>query len=109
VDEDFLLGYASNAHGYRVFNNVIGLVEIAIYVTYDKYNGLQMQVSSDVTGNKAPPYEAIKKLDVGEVRPQEKDEDERRIWMTNEVVNGNTRVVGYQPSIQVNPLSHPTQ
>jgi hypothetical protein len=97
VDKDFLVGYASNAHGYRVFNNVTGLVEIAVDVTFDKYNGLQRQVSSDVTGNEAPPYEAIKKLVVGEVRTQEKDEDEGKIWMTNEVVNGNTRVVGYQP------------
>ena len=36
VDEGFLLGYASNAHGYRVFNNTIGLVEIAIDVTFDE-------------------------------------------------------------------------
>lgn len=111
MDDDFLVGYASNAHRYRVFNNVIGIVEIVVDVTFDKYNGLQRQVSSDVTGNEAPPYEAIKKLAVGEVRTQEKYEDEERIWMTNEVVNGNTNVVGYQPSIQVNPLtsSHPTQ
>jgi hypothetical protein len=36
VDDDFLVGYASNAHGYRVFNNVIGLVEIVVDVTFDK-------------------------------------------------------------------------
>jgi transposase InsO family protein len=39
VDEGFLLGYASNAHGYRVFSNTTGLVEIAIDVTFDESNG----------------------------------------------------------------------
>jgi hypothetical protein len=39
VDEGFLLGYASNAHGYRFFNNTTGLVEIAIDVTFDESNG----------------------------------------------------------------------
>jgi hypothetical protein len=32
VDEGFLLGYASNAHGYRSFNNTTSLVEIVVDV-----------------------------------------------------------------------------
>jgi hypothetical protein len=39
VDEGFLIGYASNAHGYHVFNNSISLVEIAVDVTFDESNG----------------------------------------------------------------------
>jgi hypothetical protein len=64
-----------------------------------------------MTGNEAPLFEATKKLAIGEVRPQENDEDEGSIWMTNEVVNGNTRVEDDQPSIQIKPStsSHPTQ
>jgi hypothetical protein len=49
VDEGFLLGYASNAHGYRVFNNTTGLVEIAIDMTFDESNGSQGHVSNDIT------------------------------------------------------------
>jgi hypothetical protein len=109
VDEGLLLGYASNAHGYRVFNNTTGLVEIAIDVTFDESNGSQGHVSKDITGNEIPPNEAIKKLAIGEVKPQEKDDDEGRIWMTNRVVDGSARVIGENPSIQANPStsSHP--
>jgi transposase InsO family protein len=103
VDEGFLLGYASNVHGYRVFNNTTGLVEIAIDVTFDESNGSQGHVSKDIAGNEIPPNEAIKKLAIGEVKPQEKDDDEGRIWMTNRVVDGSARVVGENPSIQANP------
>jgi hypothetical protein len=48
VNEGFLLGYASNAHGYRVFNNTTGLVEIAVDVTFDESNGSQGHISSDI-------------------------------------------------------------
>jgi hypothetical protein len=109
VDEGFLLGYASNVHGYRVFNNSIGLVEIVIDVTFDESNGSQGHVSKDIAGNEIPPNEAIKKLAIGEVKPQEKDDDKGRIWMTNRVVDGSARVVSENPSIQANPStsSHP--
>jgi hypothetical protein len=109
VDKGFLLGYASNTHGYRVFNNTTGLVEIAIDVTFDESNGSQGHVSKDIAGNEIPPNEAIKKLAIGEVKPQEKDDDEGRIWMTNRVVDGSARVVGENPSIQANlsTSSHP--
>ena len=53
VDEGFLLGYASNAHGYRVFNNTTSLVEIAIDVTFDESNGSQGYISSDIAGNES--------------------------------------------------------
>jgi hypothetical protein len=82
VDEGFLLGYASNAHGYRVFNNTTGLVEIAIDVTFDESNGSQGHVSNDSAGSEEPPCEAIKKLAIGEVRPQEKNDEEGTFWMT---------------------------
>jgi hypothetical protein len=37
------------------------------------------------------------------VKPQEKDDDEGRIWMTNRIVDGGAKVVGENPSIQANP------
>jgi hypothetical protein len=109
VDEGFLLGYASNVHEYRVFNNTTGLVEIAVDVTFDESNGSQGHISSDTARNEIPPNEAIKKLAIGEVKPQEKDDDEGRIRTTNRVVDGGAKVVGENPSIQANPStsSHP--
>jgi hypothetical protein len=62
VDEGFLLGYVSNAHGYRVFNKTTGVVEIEVDVTFDESNGSQGHVANELTGNEVPPYEAIKKL-----------------------------------------------
>jgi hypothetical protein len=47
VDEGFFLGYSSNAHGYRVFNNTAGLVEITVDVTFDESNGSQGHVAND--------------------------------------------------------------
>ncbi|WVZ55414.1 hypothetical protein U9M48_006074 [Paspalum notatum var. saurae] len=86
VDEGFLLGYASNAHGYRVFNKNSGLVEIAVDVTFDETNGLQRYLDENVAGNEEPPCAAIKKLAIGEVKPQEKKDeqvDQARVVMPN--------------------------
>jgi hypothetical protein len=51
---------------------------------------------------------AIKKLPIGEVRPQENDEDEELIWMTNEVVHKDSRMEDDQNTTQANPstLNH---
>jgi hypothetical protein len=101
--------YASNAHGYRVFNNTTNLVEIAIDVTFDESNGSQGHVSNDFAGNEEPPCEAIKKLAIGEVRPQEKNDDEGTFWMTNEVINVGAKVAVDKSFTQANTStsSHP--
>jgi hypothetical protein len=41
-------------------------------VIFDESNGSQGHVSNDITGNEEPPYEAIKKLAIGEIRPQKR-------------------------------------
>jgi hypothetical protein len=111
VDEGFLLGYASNAHRYHVFNNTTSVVEIAVDVTFDESDGSQGHVANELTENEVPPCKAIKKLAIGEVRPQEKYGDEELIWMTNEVVHGDARMEDDQNTTQANPptSSHPTQ
>ena len=59
-----MLGYGTNEHGYRIFNKTIGLIEIAVDVTFDEED----------------PHKAIKKLAIGEVKPIEvQDEDEDTI------------------------------
>jgi transposase InsO family protein len=110
VDKGFLLGYASNSHRYHVFNNSTSFVEIAVDVTLDKTNGSQGHISSEVAGNERPPCEAIKKLAIGEVRSLEKDDNDERVWITNEATVGGTKVVDDESSTQVNPTtsSHPT-
>jgi hypothetical protein len=72
-------------------------------VTFDESNGSQGHVSNDVAGKEFPSNEAIKRLAIGEMKPQEKDDDEGRIWITNRVVDRGAKVVGENPSIQANP------
>lgn len=72
VYEGFLLGYGSNEYAYHVFNKTAGCVEIARDAMFDESNGSQVeQVDLYVEENEEPPYEAIKKLAIGKVRPVE--------------------------------------
>ena len=72
VDEGFLLGYGSNEHAYRVFNQTSERVKIAVDMTFDESNGSQVErVDSSVVGKVDPPCEAIKQLAIGDIRPQE--------------------------------------
>jgi hypothetical protein len=72
VDEAILLGYGSNEHAYRVFNKTMGRAEVTIDVTFDEFNGSQVdQVDSSVVGKEDPPCEAIKQMAIGDSRPQE--------------------------------------
>jgi hypothetical protein len=36
VEEGFMLGYATNEHGYRIFNKTTGLIEIVVDMTFDE-------------------------------------------------------------------------
>jgi len=76
VDEGFLLGYASNTHGYSVLNKTSGCIEIACDVTFDESNGSQGEQVDNVVGIEEPSSQAIKKLAIGEIKPQEQVENE---------------------------------
>jgi hypothetical protein len=71
VDEGFLLGYTSNAHGYRVFNKTSGCVDVTYDVTFDESNGSQGEQVHTVVGMGEPSSKAIKKLATGEIKPKE--------------------------------------
>ncbi|WVZ79906.1 hypothetical protein U9M48_027430 [Paspalum notatum var. saurae] len=89
VDEGFLLGYASNANGYRVFNKNFSSVEIA---------GILMK---NVVGNVEPPCASIKKLAFGEVKTQEKEDeqvDQAQVVMPD-VLPGATRPSEEAPQV----------
>jgi hypothetical protein len=77
VDEGFLLGYASDAHGYHVFNKTSGCVEVACDVTFHESNGSQGEQVDIVVDMEEPSSKAIKKLVTGEIKPQEQvDQDD---------------------------------
>jgi hypothetical protein len=70
VDEGVLLGYGSNEHAYYVFNKTSRRFKIAVDVTFYESKGSQVeQVDSNVVGKEDPPYEAIKQLAIGDIRP----------------------------------------
>src|SRR5438105_10883245 len=71
-----MLGYGSNVYAYRVFNKTSGCVEIARIVTFDESNGSQEHFNPSFVENEESPCDAIKKLAIGEVKPQERKEQE---------------------------------
>src|SRR6266498_2261266 len=79
VDEGFMLGYGSNAHAYHVFNKTSCCIEIAKDVTFDESNGSQEQIDPSFVEKEELPCEAIKKLALGEVKPQERKEQEEEV------------------------------
>jgi hypothetical protein len=79
VDEGIFLGYASNAHGYRVLNKTTGCVEVTCDLTFDESNGSQAeQVDELCVGKDIPAEKAIKKMAIEEVKPQEEDDETAR-------------------------------
>jgi hypothetical protein len=77
VDEGIFLGYASNAHGYRVLNNTSSCVEVTCDLTFDESNGSQVeQVDELCVGKEVPAEKAIKKMAIREVKPQEEDDED---------------------------------
>jgi hypothetical protein len=80
VDEGIFLGYASNTHGYRVVNKTFGCVEVTCDLTFDESNGSQVeQVDEFCVGKDVPAGKAIKKMAIGEVKPQEEDDEDCEI------------------------------
>jgi hypothetical protein len=76
VGEGIFLGYTSNAHGYRVLNKTTGCVEATCDLTFDESNGSQVeQVDELCVGKDIPAEKAIRKMSIGEIKPQEDDED----------------------------------
>jgi hypothetical protein len=80
VHEGIFLGYTSNAHGYHVLNKTTGCVEVTCALTFDESNGSQEeQVDELCVGKDVPAGKAIRKMAIGEIKPQEKDEEDCEI------------------------------
>ena len=68
--EGFLLGYVSNSHTYRVYNNFTQKVEETVDLKFDESNGSQVGKLPIDVGDK-DPSEAIQDLSIGKIRPTE--------------------------------------
>jgi hypothetical protein len=70
-DEGFLLGYSTTSKAYRVWNLASGTLEEVYDVEFDKTNGFQEEDENidDVRGTQLA--NAMKKIDVGDIRPGE--------------------------------------
>ena len=77
--EGFLLGYDSNTKAYRVFNKSSGLVEVSSDVVFDETNGSPREqvVDLDDVDEEDVPTAAIRTMAIGDVRPQEQEEQDQ--------------------------------
>jgi hypothetical protein len=70
-----LLGYDSNSHAYRVFNKDSSCVETTCDAVFDETNGSQVeQYDLDVVNDEEAPCEALQRMAIGDVRPQDLSE-----------------------------------
>jgi hypothetical protein len=75
VYEGFLLGYDSNFCAYRVFNKDSGCVEATCDMMFGETNGSQVeQYDLDVVDDEEDPCEALQRMAIGDVRPQNPSE-----------------------------------
>ncbi|WVZ98408.1 hypothetical protein U9M48_043858 [Paspalum notatum var. saurae] len=65
-DVGFFVGYVSNSKAYRVFNQTTGMIEETCDVEFEETNGFQ--------GEMMNPYDAIKNMTIGDVKPEEMHE-----------------------------------
>jgi hypothetical protein len=73
--KDFLLGYDSNSRVYRVFNKDSGCVETTCDTVFDETNGSQVeQYDLNIIGDEEAPCEALQRMAIGDVRPQDPSE-----------------------------------
>jgi hypothetical protein len=81
--EGFLLGYDSNTKAYRVFNESSGLVEVSSDVVFDETNGSpREQVGLDDIDEDEVPTTAMRTMAIGDVRPQELQEQDQPSSLT---------------------------
>jgi hypothetical protein len=78
VVEGVLLGYDSNTNAYRVFNKSLGLAEVSSDVVFDETNGSpREQVDLDDVDDDEVPTVAIRTMAIGDVRPQEQQDQDQ--------------------------------
>jgi hypothetical protein len=75
-DKGFLLGYSTISKAYRVWNLTNGTLEEVHDVEFDETQGSQNEVQNldDVRGDQLA--NAMRNLDIGDVRPRQADDDD---------------------------------
>jgi hypothetical protein len=72
-----LLGYDSNSHAYHVFINDSNCIETMCDAVFDKTNSSQVeQYDLDDVDDEEASCDALRTMDIGDVRPQEVNEDQ---------------------------------
>jgi hypothetical protein len=72
VYEGFLLSYDSNSCSYRVFNKDSSCVETTCDTVFDETNDSQVeQYDLDVVDDEEAPCDALQRMTIGDVRPQD--------------------------------------
>jgi hypothetical protein len=75
VYEGFLLGYDSKSRAYHVFNKDFSCVETTCDTVFDETNDSQVEeYNFDVVDDEEAPYDALQRMVIGDVRPQDPSE-----------------------------------
>jgi hypothetical protein len=80
VYEGFLLGYDSNSRAYSVFNKDSSCVKTTCDAVFDETNGSQVeQYDLDVVDDEEAPCEALQRMAIGDLRPQDPSDPQANI------------------------------
>jgi hypothetical protein len=75
-----LLGYDSNSYAYRVFNVTTSCIETMCDMMFDETNGSQKeQVDLDLVDDEEAPYDALKRMAMDDMRPQDSSNQPQEI------------------------------
>jgi hypothetical protein len=72
----WFIGYDSNSRAYRVFNKDSGVVETTYDAVFDETNGSQVEQYDNDIDDEEAHCDALRKMDIVNVRPQEANEDQ---------------------------------
>jgi hypothetical protein len=101
-DEGFLLGYFTTSKAYRVWNLASGTLEEVHNVEFDETNGFQEEDENldDVRGTQLA--NAMKKMNVGDIRPREviKVEDDKDQVLSNSNIQVDTSQTSSSSQVQ---------
>ena len=88
-----MLGYDSNTKAYRVFNKSSGLVEVSSDVVFDETNGSPREQVCDLddVDEEDVPTAAVRTMAIGDVRPQEQNEQDQPFSLNNGVSPNSRR------------------
>jgi hypothetical protein len=79
--EGDLLGYDSNSRAYHVFNVTTDYVETMCDAVFDETNGSQKeQVDRDLVDDDEAPYDALQRMVIGDIRPQDPNNQPQEIF-----------------------------